>query len=414
MKRLLTLFFVLILSMLVVCANENDKTLSASATYTLEKKDPKLIKIPNPKPIAQKDFEKKIAKDKVDYQKYNNVVSGDSRKLAIIIDKILRANNLQYQNWRFGMNIAPQEINAYSTSVNLIIMNSSLYDSLYQDEDSLAFILSHEIAHILCGHLQQAAVNSYSIQQIEAEIQRMSRKANDNAGAAAAILILNKKLNNIYENERLMEIEADVVAINLMTQAGYKSDKALDALDFISNVPNVYTKRSTHPDPITRRKYATKELNMIDYDDLTNQGRANLYKNNVSILKKGSDKKTIIFSQAKNCTKDKYIPDTYETKLIKKAYKCYLNNDFNSSKGYFIEAYKTNKENYIPALYLSYINEYEFKQNPSKASLKKAGYWTKKAVKLNPTNIYVNQQKNDMINLVKELKANKKEKQENL
>ena len=40
-------------------------------------------------------------------------------------------NNLSYQNWRIGINIAPEDINAYATAANLIAINSSLYDSLY-------------------------------------------------------------------------------------------------------------------------------------------------------------------------------------------------------------------------------------------------------------------------------------------
>lgn len=392
MKRLLTLFVIFIMSISV----------SAAAGTKTEIKDPKLISICS-KTIPQKSFEQKIAKDNLEYQKYKKIADGDHQKLIVIIDKILRANNMQYQNWRFGINLAPKDINASSSTVNLIIINTSLYDSLYHNEDALAFVLAHEISHLALGHLQKTYENTVKIEYLKKRMQYAAR-TND----AVSILILNKKINNICEDERLLEKEADIEALTLISRAGYDTENALEAMELISNLPNIYTKRSTHPEGKTRIAYINKELGILEKEELKKEGQSNLYNNKVSVLKKSSDNKTVVLTKSATCPVKQYVPETEDNKLIKKAYGYYLKNDFDNAKQYFIQAYKINNKNYIPALYLSYISEYEFNQNPSNENLKQVGHWTKKAVKLNPTEPNVIKQKNDMIELAKDFKNSEK------
>ena len=59
-------------------------------------------------------------------------------------------------------------------------------------------------------------------------------------------------------------------------------------------------------------------------------------------------------------------------------------------------------------MYLSYINEYEFKQNSNRKSLKEARYWANKAISINSENVYVQQQNKDVKETVVNLKRNKK------
>ena len=195
---------------------------------------------------------------------------------------------------------------------------------------------------------------------------------------------------------------------SLLGQADYDTENALEAMELISNLPNIYTKRSTHPEGKTRIAYINKELGILEKEELKKEGQSNLYNNKVSVLKKSSDNKTVVLTKSATCPVKQYVPETEDNKLIKKAYGYYLKNDFDNAKQYFIQAYKINNKNYIPALYLSYISEYEFNQNPSNENLKQVGHWTKKAVKLNPTEPNVIKQKNDMIELAKDFKNSEK------
>ena len=118
--------------------------------------DPKLIKLTQYNPISNKDYEKKISKDNEKYKKYKDELSKSSNTSAgidfyniyRISERLIRANNLEYVNWRIAIRKS-DEINAYSSDANYIKIYTSLYDSLYDNEDALAFVIAHEMSHLL-------------------------------------------------------------------------------------------------------------------------------------------------------------------------------------------------------------------------------------------------------------------------
>ena len=138
--------------------------------------------------------------------------------------------------------------------------------------------------------------------------------------------------------------------------------------------------------------------------------KSSLQEDNPIPKNKNSDKKTVILSKANGYSKYHYIPISKEEKIIKKAYSYYLDNDYENAKGLFTKAYMLNPNNFIPALYLSYINEYEFKQNLQKKSLKEARKWIKRANRINSANKYVEKQNNDIKEIFVNLKNEKKNK----
>lgn len=424
-------------TVIVKHAKNEEKILNANITYTLEKKDTNLISIEKTNAVSNSIYNQKIKNDKIIYQKYKKQLKDEYFDLAVILDKLLRANKLQYQNWRIGLDIEPENINAHSGSANLIIVNSSLYDSLYQNQDALAFIVAHELSHLILDHLQISLENNIRIKNLEEQIANARYQANKqnqlgslndavkNYGSSLgngisslaysiSAITMNSSINKIYEEERGLEIIADSEAIVLMTRAGYNPEKAKEVIELLSNLPNVYTKRSTHPDILTRKNNFEEALFINDLDELKNQGKKEILNSNVLTIRKSSDKKTIILSKDGNIQKNKYVPISIDEKLIKKAYFYYLDNNYEKSKELFFKAYMVNKENFIPALYLSYINEYEFQQNHLKKSLKKAGRWAKKANKINSENMFVKKQNDDIRQIFIELKENKKKPKDNV
>ena len=414
-------------------AESNEATLNANITFTLDKKDTNLISIQKQKPIDMKKYNQKIKNDYIEYQKNKKQLKEEQYILSTILDKLLRANKLQYQNWRIGMDIETEDVNAHAGSGNLIIINSSLYDSLYQNYDALAFIIAHELAHLILGHNQIALENSIRIQKLEYEANKAMAQAEkqnyiadlNNAvgnygyalgssisslGYSISASALSSEINRVYEQERELEIIADQEAITLLTKADYNPEKAKEALDFLSNIPNVYTKRSTHPDIYTRQNNINENLFLNDNENLKNQGRKEILNSKVLEIKKSSDKKTVVLSKANGYSKYHYIPVSKEEKIIKKAYSYYLDNDYENAKGLFAKAYMLNPNNFIPALYLSYINEYQFKQNLEKKSLKEARKWIKRANRINSANKYVEKQNNDIKEIFVNLKNEKKDK----
>ena len=115
-------------------------------------KDPKLIKLSNFEPIDEKLYQKKLAQDEKVYEKEIipalrkktktvNVepLEVDFYKVYRIAERLIRANNLEHQNWRITIR-KTQDFNAFAADTNLVTINTGLYDTLYTNEDALAFI----------------------------------------------------------------------------------------------------------------------------------------------------------------------------------------------------------------------------------------------------------------------------------
>lgn len=425
----------------------SNETLSANVVFNLDKKDTNLIKLEKIKAVDLKKYNQKIANDYKIYQANKGKINDDIYNLYIILDRILRANNLQYQNWRIGLDIETDDPNAYSANANLIIVYSSLYDSLYQNPDALAFVVAHELAHLILGHGQIVLENNIKIEKIKRDISKARYRAEvdeltstikksynyrydygygygygynnsysimadgiSSLGNTAIVAMLKKEMERIYAQERMLEIDADTEAMVLLTKAGFDPQKAKTAMEFFEGIPNVVTKRSTHPDVKTRLVNIDEQIKLNDVETLKNQGRKAIIDSKVLPVKKSSDKKTVVLFKENNCSKFKYVPISKEEKLIKKAYVNYLENNNTEAKDLFEQAYEINHDNFIPVLYLSYINEYEFKINKQKKTLKQAGKWARKAHKLSPENKFVKKQNEDIKEILVSLKEAKKKK----
>lgn len=63
---------------------------------------------------------------------------------------------MDYVNWRVAIRKS-EDINAATYSGNYIIINTALYDSVYTNDDALAFVIAHEMSHQILGHTQRQA-----------------------------------------------------------------------------------------------------------------------------------------------------------------------------------------------------------------------------------------------------------------
>lgn len=401
MKKIILFLFVFISIINVSFANDNspNKSFYGSVENNLTLKDPKLITLKQTKTVDLKLFEQKKNNDDKEYKKFKKDVKEDYYNLYLILDRVLRANNLQNQNWRLALVNNLEEINAYSGSANLIQINTSLYDSLYPDESALAFIISHELAHLILKHNQISYENRTEIATLKRKIEIL-RQAQSVTCLAIAIK-LSSKVDELYEQERKLEYDADSEAVILMLRAGYDIEQVISALNLLSSLPNIYTDRSTHPTVENRICNVRDDMTLLDKDMLMNEGMYNLSNSKISSIKYSADKKTVVIYNRKNNNKIVYVPITKEDKLLHKAYLYYISNNIPMAKQYFERAYVVNSNNYVTPLYLSYISEYNFYNSGDKKDLKDAKFYSKKAYKLNQNDKFVNKQRNDVRALIK-------------
>lgn len=402
MKKIILFLLVFISIINVSFAKDNspNKSYYGSIEQNLILKDPKLISLQKTKSVDLKLFEQKQLKDNEEYKKCKKGIKVEYYNLYVILDRILRANNLQSQNWRLALKTSLKDINASAGSANLIVVNTSLYDSLYPDESALAFIISHELAHLILKHNQISYENQCEIVTLKRRVRALRRQTQSFACTVMAMK-LSSRIDDLYEQQRELEYNADSEAVTLMLRAGYDIEQVFSALNLLSSLPNIYTDRSTHPSIENRISNVQEDIELLDKNALINEGKYNLYHSKVSSIKKSSDKKTVVLYNKKNSNKIVYVPLTKETKLLNKAYLYYLDKNIPMAKQYFERAYVVNSNNYITPLYLSYISEYNFYNSGDKKDLKDAKFYSKKAYKLNQNDKFVNKQRNDVRALIK-------------
>lgn len=405
MKKIILFLFVFISIINVSFAKDNspNKSYYGSIEQNLILKDPKLISLQKTKSVDLKLFEQKQLKDNEEYKKCKKGIKVEYYNLYVILDRILRANNLQSQNWRLALKTSLKDINASAGSANLIVVNTSLYDSLYPDESALAFIISHELAHLILKHNQISYENQCEIVTLKRRVRALRRQTQSFACTVMAMK-LSSRIDDLYEQQRELEYNADSEAVILMLRAGYDIEQVFSALNLLSSLPNIYTDRSTHPSIENRISNVQEDMELLDKNALINEGKYNLYHSKVSSIKKSSDKRTVVLYNKKNSNKIVYVPLTKETKLLNKAYLYYLDKNIPMAKQYFERAYVVNSNNYITPLYLSYISEYNFYNSGDKKDLKDAKFYSKKAYKLNQNDKFVNKQRNDVKAMFKNYK----------
>ncbi len=336
-------------------------------------KDPKLIQLKTYPEISEKDFQTKLAKDEETYKKvkgkvkaYNEVEYYNVYRIA---ERIIRANNLDYANWRIAVRKTFDKVNAHTGDGNFICIYTALYDSLTTNDDALAFVIAHEMSHLILGHGQRKMDAVYNLNAVEHY--------------------------TLYKSSRTMEYMADAEAMILLYKAGYSPERAMDALYMLDAIPNINSVfySSTHPHTAKRIESAIENISVLDPNWVA-AGRANIYNSEVLVGKKSSDRVSVIIPKS-DVKKDFYQPETYEQRLTRVAYMNYLNGNMKNASKYFAKLANTTGR-YEHYLYESYANQYMYKFTNKKKYLKKSEDAVNSAMKLNPNNEYVKKQYSEL------------------
>ena len=364
-------------------------------------KDPNLIKLTNIKPVSQTAYDQKLAKDNITYQKIIKPVLSkkmdsinieptavDFYNLYRITEKIIRANNLDYCNWRIAIRKAPDEVNASSTAANFIVINTALYDSLHNNEDALAFVVAHEMAHLILGHSQRTA-------ELYRKLKILGANGNTDSplGDIIVTTVSLSSKQSIYKELREMEFMADSEAVTLALHAGYSPSKLIEALNFLETLPQLKSAYNTHP-LIKKRIENVSENIYFANPEWIEEGKYNIYNSNVLTSKKSSDRVSIIINKSENSDKI-YEIEPIDKKLERIAYVSYKKGDWKNAIKYFSKLVDMN-ENYIPYLYMSYASEQLYSETKDPKYLKAATKYVEKASILNPKDKNITKQIQDL------------------
>jgi predicted Zn-dependent protease len=137
--------------------------------------------------------------------------------------------------------IKSKEVNAFALPGGFVFLTDSIIRSCGRDEDEVAFIICHEMAHVIRGHALERILAQYSINTISSLIKTTGMLQN------AAKQLVTKYLTSSYSRDN--EFEADLLGTKLMLKCGYKGKGAIRLLDKLRQGElNSIEYFSSHPD----------------------------------------------------------------------------------------------------------------------------------------------------------------------
>lgn len=367
------------------------------ADYSTEKKnlsfeikDPKLIKFNGYDNISSEKLKSKFAKDDIEYKKISKFLaskkvneyhmqaySEDFYRIYRIAEKIIRANQLDFINWRLSID-STTEFNAYNSDTNNITINAGMLDTFRDNDDALAQVLGHEIAHGILGHAKKQA-------KYDAKVRRAYR-----IGSYTAYLYAKKRANKV---SRDMEFEADIVGAKLAAKAGYDLSKSKEVITLLNTMYYADELNSDHPDNKKRLQNFEQNRTYFMESEWKKQGIQNLYDSKVLMCEKSSNRNSIILLRNTTNRKNSYFATESPLELyLRYGYNSYLKGDFKDSIKYFKKYLDMDKSNYAVYLYLSYAYEYLYKQSGSEKCLEFSKEFLSYATKLAPENKFVKEQ----------------------
>lgn len=155
----------------------------------------------------------------------NNNRSYEER-LTRVAGNVVTASGRGNENWEFAV-IQDDSLNAFALPGNKIGVNSGMMDFV-ENDDQLAAIIGHEIAHVAAQH----SAERYS-QQLLSQLGMNATTialAGTNTPAAneiAAVLGAGVNFGLILPYSRRHELEADSLGVQYMARAGYDPREAI-------------------------------------------------------------------------------------------------------------------------------------------------------------------------------------------
>lgn len=360
-------------------------------------KDPHIMKFGEYDKISKTQYNEKLKKDEVKYKEYavqlgkkhstrytTQADAEDFYTVYRVAEKIIRANKLDYMNWRICLKKSAETVNAYTDGSNLVVLTTAMFDSFNNNEDALAMIIGHEMGHALLGHSKRG-------NQLAARMER-ERILAQTGNVAALVAYAGMKRKYIIDSKN-MEYAADIEGAKLALHAGYSLNSGSDVLSFLTLYDLDSDFRSDHP-RTDKRLESLKENSKMFPEEWKEMGEYNIYHSEVLPVKLSSDRKSIVINapESKYNPDKYYAPETMNELYARLGYMYYKNGEFAKSLEYFGELFKIDQTNAPAYLYASYAGEYLYKATNNTKYLNLAKDYAKKAYSLDSKNKYFKEQ----------------------
>lgn len=174
------------------------------------------------------------------------------KRVSKAVEKYMYKNEMgdkvKYLNWEFNL-IKGEEINAFAMPGGKIVFYTGILPIL-QNDAGIAFVMGHEIGHVIGGHHAEGHSNR-QIAQITSTITGMI------SGNDVLTDLVNKGLSiGILKFNRTQEYEADKYGLIFMAMAGYNPLEGIKAEERLAKLSKNKGSDflSTHPTSEKRLK----------------------------------------------------------------------------------------------------------------------------------------------------------------
>lgn len=164
-----------------------------------------------------------------------------------------KSSELKNFSWEFNVIDDPKTINAFCMPGGKVVVYTGIL-AVTKNEDALAVVMGHEIAHALANHgnerMSQGLVAQFGLTSLDIAL---SQKPSETRNLLMAAAGAGAQVGVLLPFSRKHESEADEIGLYLMTMAGYNPNEAAPFWDRITKSgggrPPEFL--STHPDPET-------------------------------------------------------------------------------------------------------------------------------------------------------------------
>lgn len=193
----------------------------------------------------------KLSKD----VKKSNQIKVVGKKISVAVDRFMRANNMVAEansyKWEFNL-VDDKTVNAWCLPGGKVVFYTGILP-ICKNEDGIAAVMGHEIAHAFAKHGQER-MSTGQLQQLGGVAVAIGTQNSKNAALWNTAYGIGSNVGVMLPFSRSHETEADKLGLVFMLMAGYRGEEAAEVWVRMSktggSAPPEFM--STHPSNETR------------------------------------------------------------------------------------------------------------------------------------------------------------------
>lgn len=182
--------------------------------------------------------------------------STDARKRAYVTcvaNAVIRELEPPYRDMDWEIEVFDSDqINAFALPGGHVGIFTGIF-KVAENQDQLATVIGHEVAHVLAGHSNERASTQLATQGAMEALSVLSGPASPGKSRVLAVLGVGAQVGVILPFSRAQESEADVMGLDLMASAGFDPRQGPALWENMSKLGGAPPELlSTHPSSATR------------------------------------------------------------------------------------------------------------------------------------------------------------------